>query len=980
MATDANGTYGNEILDNFGERALRAAEPFLEHSAHGVIYSLHQAVAFAFIDQSAREVVVNYRSVVLGIVASALEDAEPNDYESTATFLLSRLRRRFDDRAITDAIRKARVPLAKFAQARSDQFNLVFSRSVNAILIRARDYASRTGKNSGGRLRHLCAAMFADKKHTLNLQELGWQLEEPDRKAFAADFFAFITSDASPDELREWEEIFSDIEPGFRKPRRRRAKKPDVPLPPLRRSQVIAGYSSDRTQIAWTSANRGDPSVDPLRIRSDVTAMARLICHDGTEPPLSIAIFGDWGSGKTTFMNRLREEVADLAKPRAGETPRAGPQFVSPIVQIEFNAWQFADANLWASLTAEFFDQLRAGGCEKRGQVHHASLIERVNQRVQTLTQEAVQKRLALATATSELDRAKNACDRAATNEQSAVAIALADEVRSALDRNVRTLINFGILPEDAEEQKSAFIEIAQQARNWPGRLKLLGRSLRRCWLKLVVGGVVLALLALFVFRFWTPLVALVAPLAGLVSLLWWALPLLRTLSNQLKPLGLRIDEAQAAAVTDLMQKQDDVTSAEGKLLAVRAETESAERALARLVDPKLPANPPRILRYLLEDDPSTKTFEQELGLMGRVRRAFDVLSEIMENNCRPPKPHSSSGSIDAEAVQSHDPTIPQRIVVYIDDLDRCSHEQVYEVLQAVHLLLAFKSFVVVVGVDMAWVQEAIANHFEFKQYQQQPGSEDDVAKRALAIKYLSKIFQVPFWLRPLPRDDPEDDRYRNYIDALVGSSAPPHEAGRTPPEVTAQPVHPVARAKSDHAEPGGSSERSGEEQDEDTPNKPLPSGQRKEEAEAALATLQLDTREIAFLKQPKIAALAPSDPRGVKRLVNVYKLVRSRQSEEDEGAVLGDNGRAPSYPLIALLAAIETGQANKVVQDFYGILDRWTNRAEPMAANPGLQDLPRLREAVEAVDRERGDTQITLKDVLDMSRVVRRYSFNRYD
>ena len=41
-----------------------------------------------------------------------------------------------------------------------------------------------------------------------------------------------------------------------------------------------------------------------------------------------------------------------------------------------------------------------------------------------------------------------------------------------------------------------------------------------------------------------------------------------------------------------------------------------------------------------------------------------------------------------------------ERIVLYIDDLDRCPPERVVEVLQAVHLLLAFELFVVVVAVD----------------------------------------------------------------------------------------------------------------------------------------------------------------------------------------------------------------------------------------------------------------------------------------
>jgi hypothetical protein len=40
------------------------------------------------------------------------------------------------------------------------------------------------------------------------------------------------------------------------------------------------------------------------------------------------------------------------------------------------------------------------------------------------------------------------------------------------------------------------------------------------------------------------------------------------------------------------------------------------------------------------------------------------------------------------------------RIVLFIDDLDRCDPDRVVKVLEAVYLLLAVKLFVVVVGVD----------------------------------------------------------------------------------------------------------------------------------------------------------------------------------------------------------------------------------------------------------------------------------------
>ena len=46
-----------------------------------------------------------------------------------------------------------------------------------------------------------------------------------------------------------------------------------------------------------------------------------------------------------------------------------------------------------------------------------------------------------------------------------------------------------------------------------------------------------------------------------------------------------------------------------------------------------------------------------------------------------------------------------ERIILYIDDLDRCPEERVVEVLEAVNLLMAFPLFIVIVGVDPRWVK-----------------------------------------------------------------------------------------------------------------------------------------------------------------------------------------------------------------------------------------------------------------------------------
>ena len=81
------------------------------------------------------------------------------------------------------------------------------------------------------------------------------------------------------------------------------------------------------------------------------------------EPPLAVGIFGDWGSGKSFFMRLLHDAVDDRARQaeedlNSGIVPTEGVRFYSKVVQIRFNAWHYAETNLWASLVDHIFVRL----------------------------------------------------------------------------------------------------------------------------------------------------------------------------------------------------------------------------------------------------------------------------------------------------------------------------------------------------------------------------------------------------------------------------------------------------------------------------------------------------------------------------------------------------------------------------------------------------------------------------------------------
>ena len=96
------------------------------------------------------------------------------------------------------------------------------------------------------------------------------------------------------------------------------------------------------------------------------------------------------------------------------------------------------------------------------------------------------------------------------------------------------------------------------------------------------------------------------------------------------------------------------------------------------------------------------------------------------------------------------------RIVLYIDDLDRCSSEQVVEVLQAVHLLLALDLFVVVVGVDPRWLLRSLRREYRSDADDGAQPTGQDRWWETTPQDYLEKIFNIPF---ALPRMSPRQLR-----------------------------------------------------------------------------------------------------------------------------------------------------------------------------------------------------------------------------
>ena len=109
----------------------------------------------------------------------------------------------------------------------------------------------------------------------------------------------------------------------------------------------------------------------------------------------------------------------------------------------------------------------------------------------------------------------------------------------------------------------------------------------------------------------------------------------------------------------------------------------------------------------------------------------------------------------------------PKRLVVFVDDLDRCLPEKAIEVLEAIKLFLDVQDCVFVLGID----QDVIARGIEMK-YKDVKDKKDGDGKARFTIegiKYLEKIIQLPFQIPPVIQDD-----MGTFVDGLSGEW--PHE------------------------------------------------------------------------------------------------------------------------------------------------------------------------------------------------------------
>lgn len=630
----------------------------------------------------------------------------------------------------------------------------------------------------------------------------------------------------------------------------------------------LAGFDSDDPDKG------GDDRLDVTRY---ATAFATVLAAKSVKPPLSIGVFGDWGSGKSFFMRLMREQTDRVC--RLTDIDANNERiFCTRVKSIKFNAWHYADTNLWASLVQTILEELQSEIKDENDlelvQAAKAAAQEKLESAIEA-RQEAEQELRSAQTATESrtknVDRAKSVIEAFAKN------VFQFDE--GVLDSACKSL---GIdIPQGfsgtVEELKDLTDDLRDEAEKIRSHWHWFKRKPAITELILWVGGsIVLGSAVLYGLAHADLLDGLQVFLGEVVVVVSTVVVRIRSslqkfagASEKLSGIRARIDTRES----ELEQSKPSlIERAESDLEHARAEQEVAQTSFDMANETYKQAEKgkksivsSKEIASLIERRLDGRDYEQYLSITTAIRNDFETLSSYLSHN---------DGS---DAIE--------RIVLYIDDLDRCPSEKVVQVLEAVHLMLAFPLFVVVVGVDIRWAGTSL--HETYPKHLTsglQDGDDDDRIDTAgaSALDYLEKIFQIPFWLPPM-----EEEASRNMISAMI----PIAETDEDTPDQVSATVQEIAQSSASES---------------DDVEVARQQGNAQASTDASAEALEVESGEREYMLS--LAAAVGKSPRRLKRFVNTYRILKASCDALERDSFVLQSGDEGTYRSAMTLLAIATG------------------------------------------------------------------------
>jgi hypothetical protein len=673
--------------------------------------------------------------------------------------------------------------------------------------------------------------------------------------------------------------------------------------PPVR--FPVSGFASDTA---------GDK--DLIGIGPEVNAMAYLIAAKSLTPPLAIGLFGDWGSGKSFFMRALKRRIHKVTDDaRESKQPQKDIDIFKYVAQIEFNAWHYVEGELWACLVEHILRNLQRGTEDsetelqkrKKHWIRELRKARQEEEEIKTLRgqleAEFEQKKEEITEAEEEVEAKRRELERlTARDVWDVVTIDERDkkQIMSVIDAS-----GVGAVSDSTTDLVAALDQSRDLLRKGNVALAPLrapGWS-RFLWFAAVLvvafigPGLKFGLEVLHL----EPLKATITGVAGFVTAAAgalatanaWVGKVLSRADEARLALEKKREDSESAFVRRVAQLRTEQADLLVKLEEVKDEGEQKRQEILELERELDGLTPGRVLLDFVSERVGSEDYRKHLGVAALIRRDFDKLSDLIKES------NESFLKTDTGTPTSEDEHRINRIVLYIDDLDRCPPDRVVEVLQAVHLLMAFPLFVVIVAVDSRWLSQSLRTHYEKLLLDHGDVATARSVRQATAHDYLEKIFQIPFWVRPLP----EKARMRIVHGLVEGSLV--RASGET----------------NDGDEEGLTTLVQWDPQE--------PERQLQREAKTELQPKSLEITEAELKCMESVQGLLGQSPRAVKRFVNVYRLIKASAA----GRISDFVSDAPDadYRLVIFLLAVVTGLTSASFRIFNEILESGAKTIEQL-------------------------------------------------
>jgi hypothetical protein len=647
-----------------------------------------------------------------------------------------------------------------------------------------------------------------------------------------------------------------------------------------------------RAQRLWNDAAEGE---DLLDVTNEAYALAELLLLRDFDPPVCAGIFGGWGSGKSFFMNLIYERMVYLRgqaiehDPWSLEATKFYPQ-VGHVYLIRFDAWTYAKSNLWISLvqtlflelnrqlsieghlstvndktgvsrnylkTGEFWEELFLLSQEDVAKATTDDLLNQVVVswqkrpggsaddilwRTLNIVQEAriASKKAALKESQNKLDQTRLELVTAKSNLEDFDRRGDAAIDNEALFKTVADKLKLG----DTLRQVSTHVRQALKEAHEPiDFVQSLGLLLhefsahpRRIWVFIVI-----IVVALFVVVGGTVLVE-EAPrqIVTIVTLLFSGIATFINFKSVAIPVFQLIEKWNKEA-TELYQNYQENQSQlrnNKKAELQNAVTDLQQEVAKQQAETALVQQQGELsLRFDSATDfialRSKKLLDTDLGILNEFQRDLLELTEVFAQG-------DSREDAVRDKFREKFPRGPVRVVLFIDDLDRCPPEKVVEVLEATQLLLKTKLFVVVLALDIRYVSRALEKQYD--QILTRNGSPS-------GLDYIEKIIQIPYHIRPISAES-----VHQYLSAQI-------EVERVVTTNTSSPV-PHASQRTGIDTPVATTSQSDEKQH--TPEKVAPPHfEVIKFSQVDFDIIQSCCQQIDMV------------PRAIKRLINVSKLLK---------------------------------------------------------------------------------------------------------